>query len=179
MTGYCKVTGSIHSIDKNAINLDVERIMARKHAWITGRSSSRGAMTRYARLISCRRLTLCLQVLAIALLMTAVLRSALVSPDFHGDGRSQTSAATGENCAAMVGNSVPARPNETHSECCVICNGAAREPLAIFMAAACLAAFGPARKPSSLAVYFFASTSASSVPGSASSWLSRAPPALP
>lgn len=179
MTGYCKVTGGIQAIENNAIGLGLERIMVRKHAHRKAETTgARHAIARFARLSPFRRVTLCLQIIAIAVLVTAVPGGALVSSELHSDGRSQAFAAIGLNCAATAGDSAPARPREAHAQCCVICNGAARELLALFIASACLAAFSSARKTSTLIDYFFNSISVSPVPGWASSWSSRAPPVL-
>lgn len=135
------------------------------------------ALMRCARSIICRRIALCVQIVAIALAMTTA-PGARPSSDRHSDGRGQTVSATAENCAAMAGDAGPSRPAQTHTQCCFVCTSAARELLSLFIAAFCLVAFGAVRQSSSRISYLFDPFCAPSVPGWGSSWSSRAPPAL-
>ncbi len=125
-----------------------------------------------------RHLTVCLQIAAIALVLTFGPRAATESREFLADGNSQISSADIENCKTLAGDEAPAHPRRAHMQCCVTCTAAGRDILAFLIAGICFAGYCFAHAAEASVAYFARRLFLPSVLGWTSSWSSRAPPVL-
>jgi hypothetical protein len=132
-----------------------------------------------ARFFHYRLLTACLQIAAIALLLTIGSRSAIEFQEFQAVGSRLISSADTANCYAPAGDEAPAHPRRSHAQCCVTCAAAGRDLLAFLVLGIYIAGYCFAPTAYVSAAYFTHRGFFPSVLGWASSWSSRAPPVFP
>jgi hypothetical protein len=130
----------------------------------------------FARAFHYRHLTACLQIAAIALMLTVGPRAAIESQEIPAAGSSQILFTDAANCNAQVGNEAPAHPRPAHAQCCVTCTAAGRDFLTFLIASIYIAGYCFARAAYGLVAYFTDREFFPRVLGWASSWSSRAPP---
>ncbi len=129
-----------------------------------------------AGLLHYRLLTFCLQIAAIALVLTVGPRAAIESREYQAVGNSLISSTDIENCKTQAGDEAPVHPRRAHAQCCVTCTAAGRDILTFLIAGICFAGYCFARAAEASVAYFTRRGFLPSVLGWASSWSSRAPP---
>lgn len=130
----------------------------------------------FARAFHYRHLTACLQIAAIALMLTVGPRAAIDSQEIPAAGSSQILFTDAANCKAQLGNEAPSHPRPVHAQCCVTCTAAGRDFLAFLVASIYIAGYCFARAAYGLVAYFTDREFFPRMLGWASSWSSRAPP---
>ena len=130
----------------------------------------------FARFFPFRLLTACLQIAAIALLLTVGPRDAIESREYQAVGSSLMSSTDAVNCKAQASDEGPAHPRRGHAQCCVSCTAAGRDHLSFLIAGIYIAGYCFARAADGSVAYCAHRGFFPPVLGWASSWSSRAPP---
>ncbi|WP_292532882.1 hypothetical protein [Methylocystis sp.] len=130
----------------------------------------------FARFFPFRLLTACLQIAAIALLLTVSPRDALESREYQAVGSSLMSSTDAVNCKAQASDEGPAHPRRGHAQCCVSCTAAGRDHLTFLISGIYIAGYCFVRAAHGSVAYCAGHGFFPSLLGWASSWSSRAPP---
>lgn len=138
--------------------------------------SHRTDLRSFARLFPCRFLTVCLQLAAIALVLTVGPRDAIESREYRAVDSSLMSSTDTVNCKAQAGDEAPTHPRRGHAQCCLSCTAGGRDLLAFLIASIHVAGYCFAPAAYGLVAYFTHRKFFPRVLGWASSWSSRAPP---
>jgi hypothetical protein len=123
-----------------------------------------------------RQLAACLQIIAVALLVTVGSQATVQSREIETVGGGLISFTDAASCNAQAGDAAPAHQRRGHAQCCVSCTAAGRDFLTFLVASICIAGYGLARPAYRLVAHFTHREFFPRVLGWATSWSSRAPP---
>ncbi|MBM3624268.1 MAG: hypothetical protein FJX16_02910 [Alphaproteobacteria bacterium] len=138
--------------------------------------SCRTDLRSVTRLFPCRLLAVCLQIAAIALVLTAGSRDAIETREYQAVASGLASSTDTANCNAQAGDEGPAHPRPGHTQCCLSCTPGGRDALAFLIAGIFVAGYCCVSAAHGSVAYFSRRGFVPSALGWASSWSSRAPP---